>query len=85
MDQDSAYMVAASNVPMLKPGTQAVNIANGVSTTSTHANVAFSTNIGNLSDAVIYAFPASQPNSLELTHEDLKQIHPDDIEEMDLR
>ncbi|GKF09645.1 ribonuclease H-like domain-containing protein, partial [Tanacetum coccineum] len=26
-----------------------------------------------------------QPNSPQLTHEDLQQIHPDDIEEMDLR
>ncbi|GKA37024.1 ribonuclease H-like domain-containing protein [Tanacetum coccineum] len=28
---------------------------------------------------------ASQPNSPQLAHEDLQQIHPDDIEEMDLR
>ncbi|GJW96044.1 ribonuclease H-like domain-containing protein [Tanacetum coccineum] len=27
----------------------------------------------------------SQPNSPQLAHEDLQQIHPDDIEEMDLR
>nr|GFD41645.1 hypothetical protein [Tanacetum cinerariifolium] len=27
----------------------------------------------------------SQPNSPQLAHEDLEQIHPDDIEEMDLR
>ncbi|GJT94345.1 ribonuclease H-like domain-containing protein, partial [Tanacetum coccineum] len=27
----------------------------------------------------------SQPNSHQLVHEDLQQIHPDDIEEMDLR
>ncbi|GKG44192.1 hypothetical protein Tco_0483285, partial [Tanacetum coccineum] len=26
-----------------------------------------------------------QPNSPQLTYEDLQQIHPDDIEEMDLR
>ncbi|GJS66579.1 putative ribonuclease H-like domain-containing protein [Tanacetum coccineum] len=44
-----------------------------------------STNIDNLSDVVICAFLASQPNSPQLTHEDLQQIHPDDIEEMDLR
>ncbi|GJZ61934.1 putative ribonuclease H-like domain-containing protein [Tanacetum coccineum] len=28
---------------------------------------------------------ASQPNSPQLVHEDLQQIHPDDMEEMDLR
>ncbi|GJV27661.1 ribonuclease H-like domain-containing protein [Tanacetum coccineum] len=33
----------------------------------------------------IEAFFASQPNSPQLAHEDLQQIHPDDIEEMDLR
>nr|GEW69067.1 putative ribonuclease H-like domain-containing protein [Tanacetum cinerariifolium] len=62
-----------------------VNTANRVSTASTQVNVAFSTNIDNLSDAVICAFLASQPNSHQLAHEDLEQIHSDDIEEMNLR
>ncbi|GJT14225.1 ribonuclease H-like domain-containing protein [Tanacetum coccineum] len=64
---------------------QAVNTAHGVSTSSTQVNVAYSTNIDNLSDDVICAFFASQPNSPQLIHEDLQQIHPNDIEEMDLR
>lgn len=38
-----------------------------------------------MSDAVIYAFLASQPNSSQFVHEDLQQIHLDDIEEMDLK
>ncbi|GJS21273.1 hypothetical protein Tco_0449905 [Tanacetum coccineum] len=38
-----------------------------------------------LSDVIICAFFASQPNSPQLVHEDLQQIHPDDMEEMDLR
>ncbi|GJU72401.1 ribonuclease H-like domain-containing protein [Tanacetum coccineum] len=42
-------------------------------------------NIDNLSDAVICAFFASQPNSPQHVNEDLQQIHPDDIEEMNLR
>nr|GEZ36768.1 putative ribonuclease H-like domain-containing protein [Tanacetum cinerariifolium] len=63
----------------------AVNNANGVSTFSTQVSAAFSTNINNLSDAVICAFLASQPNSHQLVHEDLEQIHPDDMEEMYLR
>nr|GEV94166.1 ribonuclease H-like domain-containing protein [Tanacetum cinerariifolium] len=62
---------------------QAVNTSNGVSTASTQVNV---TNIDNLSDAIICAFLASQPdNSPQLVHEDLEQIHPDDMEKMDLR
>nr|GEW68248.1 ribonuclease H-like domain-containing protein [Tanacetum cinerariifolium] len=56
----------------------------------TQVNAAFSTNIDNLSDAVICAFLDSQPNSPQLAHEDLQQIYPDDMypddmDEMDLR
>ncbi|GJR99771.1 uncharacterized mitochondrial protein-like protein [Tanacetum coccineum] len=43
------------------------------------------TNLKYLIDAIIYAFLASEPNSPHLAHEDLEQIHPDDVEEMDLR
>nr|GEV69073.1 ribonuclease H-like domain-containing protein [Tanacetum cinerariifolium] len=62
-----------------------VNISNGVNTASSQVNVASSLNIDNLSDAVICAFLASQPNSTHLVNEDLEQIHPDDLEEMDLK
>nr|GEU48076.1 ribonuclease H-like domain-containing protein [Tanacetum cinerariifolium] len=51
----------------------------------TQVNAAYSTNIDNLSDAVIYVFFTSQPNSPQLVHEDLQQIYPYDMEEMDLR
>ncbi|GKA02522.1 hypothetical protein Tco_0675187 [Tanacetum coccineum] len=64
---------------------EAVNTAHGVFTASTQVNDANSTNIDNLSDAVICAFFASQPNSPQLVHEDLQQIHPDDMEEIDFR
>ncbi|GKC26621.1 ribonuclease H-like domain-containing protein [Tanacetum coccineum] len=64
---------------------EAVNTAHGVSTASTQVNAANFINIDNLSDVVICAFFASQPNSLQLVHEDLQQIHPDDMEEIDLR
>ncbi|GJU59207.1 putative ribonuclease H-like domain-containing protein [Tanacetum coccineum] len=64
---------------------EAVNVAHGVTTASTQVNTAYSTNIDNLSDVVICSFFASQPNSPQLAYEDLQQIHPDDIEELDLR
>ncbi|GJU67458.1 ribonuclease H-like domain-containing protein [Tanacetum coccineum] len=64
---------------------KAVNTACGVSTASTQVNAANFINIDNLSDVVICAFFASKPNSPQLIHEDLQQIHPDDTEEMDLR
>ncbi|GJV80847.1 retrotransposon protein, putative, ty1-copia subclass, partial [Tanacetum coccineum] len=44
-----------------------------------------STTIENLSDAMIYSFVASQPSTPRLDNEDLQQINPDDLEEMDLR
>ncbi|GJX15468.1 hypothetical protein Tco_0216300 [Tanacetum coccineum] len=65
---------------------EAVYATHGVTTitphlnASTQVNAANSTNIDNLSDAVICPFFASQPNSSQLAHEDLQQIHPDDIE-----
>ncbi|GKG25623.1 hypothetical protein Tco_0398769, partial [Tanacetum coccineum] len=64
---------------------QAMNTAHGVSIANTQVNAAYTTNIDNLSDVIICAFFASQPNSPQLVHEDLQQIHPDYIEEMDLR
>ncbi|GKA08395.1 hypothetical protein Tco_0687726, partial [Tanacetum coccineum] len=63
----------------------AVNTTHGATTASTQATAVNSTIIDNLSDVVIYAFFASQPNSPQLDNEDLQQIHPDDLEEMDLR
>ncbi|GKE53091.1 hypothetical protein Tco_1488247, partial [Tanacetum coccineum] len=77
--------------PEVKGMSSSINTAHRVSTTSTQFNDAYSTNIDNLSDVVIFEFFASQLNSPQLVHEDLQQIHllqqihPDDMEEMDLR
>ncbi|GJR68322.1 uncharacterized mitochondrial protein-like protein [Tanacetum coccineum] len=64
---------------------KAVNAAYRVTTASTQVNTTYSTNIDNLSDAFICSFFPIQPNSPQLAHEDLQQIPPYDIEEMDLR
>nr|GEV43279.1 retrovirus-related Pol polyprotein from transposon TNT 1-94 [Tanacetum cinerariifolium] len=64
---------------------EAVKTTHGATTTTTQATAVNSTTIDNLSDAVICAFFASQLNSLQLENEDLQQLHPDDLEEMDLR
>nr|GFA62873.1 hypothetical protein [Tanacetum cinerariifolium] len=56
-----------------------------VSTATTQVNTVNFSNIDNLSDAVICAFLVSQPCSPQLVNEDLEQIHPDDLEEMDLK
>ncbi|GKD95144.1 ribonuclease H-like domain-containing protein, partial [Tanacetum coccineum] len=73
--------------------TNKVNIAYGVSTANTQvspANTQVSTastqvSTANLSDDTVYAFLASQSNGSQLVYENLKQIHKDDIEEMDLK
>ncbi|GJR38504.1 hypothetical protein Tco_1214188 [Tanacetum coccineum] len=44
-----------------------------------------SPNVDSLSDAVIYSFFASQSNNTQLDNNDLKQIDPDELEEMDLK
>ncbi|GKA77078.1 putative ribonuclease H-like domain-containing protein [Tanacetum coccineum] len=63
---------------------EADNTAYGVSAAHTQSNHINSTSVDNLSDAVICAFLASQPNSSQLAREDLEQIDPDDLEEIDL-
>ncbi|GJU46561.1 ribonuclease H-like domain-containing protein [Tanacetum coccineum] len=87
--QNMAFVSSSNNNTSSTNGAvntaQAVNTAHGVSTASTQVNDAYFTNIDNLSDAIVCAFFASQPNSPQLVHEDLQQIHPDDMEEMDLR
>ncbi|GJW56682.1 ribonuclease H-like domain-containing protein [Tanacetum coccineum] len=57
----------------------------GVNTASTQGTADSSTTVENFSDAVIYSFFASQPSIPQLDNEDLQQIHPGDLEEMDLR
>ncbi|GJS18325.1 hypothetical protein Tco_0412797 [Tanacetum coccineum] len=69
------------------PGsTNEVNTAYGVSTASPRVNTANTqVSTANLSDATVYAFLANQPNGSHLVHEDLEQIHEDELEEMDLK
>ncbi|GJZ67980.1 hypothetical protein Tco_0631220 [Tanacetum coccineum] len=84
--QNMAFMSSPSS-------TNEVNTAYGVSTGNTQVSPAStqvsiaSTQVStaNLSDDVVYAFLANQPNGSQLVYEDLKQIHEDDIEEMDLK
>nr|GEV32848.1 reverse transcriptase domain-containing protein [Tanacetum cinerariifolium] len=60
--------------------TSSQNIQNIAFVSSNNTN---STN--DLSDALIYSFFASQSNSPQLDNEDLKQIDPGELEEMDLK
>ncbi|GJZ30681.1 ribonuclease H-like domain-containing protein [Tanacetum coccineum] len=49
------------------------------------SNDSFQDSTANLSDATVYAFLANQPNGSQLVHEDIEQIHEDDLEEIDLK
>ncbi|GJW40266.1 putative ribonuclease H-like domain-containing protein [Tanacetum coccineum] len=81
--QNMAFVSSLNN--NTSSSNEAVNVAHGVTTAITQVNTAYFINIDNLSDVVICSFFASQLNSPQLAHEDLQQIHHDDIEEMDLR
>ncbi|GKA05019.1 hypothetical protein Tco_0684139 [Tanacetum coccineum] len=61
---------------------EAVKTAHGVSAANLKANALTLPNVDSVSDAVIYSFFASQSNSSQLDNEDLKQIDPDDLEEI---
>ncbi|GJW41139.1 hypothetical protein Tco_0066984 [Tanacetum coccineum] len=67
--------------------TNDVNTSNvHVSTASSSLSTASTTdNTARLSDATINAFLSNQPNGSQVVHEDLKQIHEDDLKEMDLK
>nr|GEV09598.1 hypothetical protein [Tanacetum cinerariifolium] len=64
---------------------KSVNVAPSISPASSKATVSTLLNVDSLSDAVIYSFFASQSNSPKLDNKYLKQIDPDDLEEMDLK
>ncbi|GKE92347.1 hypothetical protein Tco_1573442, partial [Tanacetum coccineum] len=71
-----------SNINSNSSSNEANNTAFGVSAAHTQSNP---TSRDNLSDAVICAFLANQPNSPQLSQGDLEQIDPDNLEEMDLQ
>ncbi|GJT08605.1 hypothetical protein Tco_0843067 [Tanacetum coccineum] len=67
--------------------TNEVNTANvQVSTANSPVSTADTLNsTANLCDATVYVFLANQLNGSQFVHEDLEQIHEDDLEEMDLK
>ncbi|GJY12308.1 putative ribonuclease H-like domain-containing protein [Tanacetum coccineum] len=78
--QNMAFVSTPSSTNEVNTANVQVSTANSsVSTASTHDNTA------NLSDATVYAFLANQPNGSQLVHEDLEQIHEDDLKEIDLK
>ncbi|GJU85080.1 hypothetical protein Tco_1292626 [Tanacetum coccineum] len=64
---------------------EAVKTAHGVSAANSKNNASTLPNIDSLSDAMIYSFFASHSNSSQLDNKDLKQVDPENLEEMDLK
>ncbi|GJV44983.1 hypothetical protein Tco_1429519 [Tanacetum coccineum] len=64
---------------------EAVKTAHCVSAANSKNNASTLPNVDSLSDALVYSFFASQSNSSQLDNEELKQIDPDDLEEIDLK
>ncbi|GKB56217.1 putative ribonuclease H-like domain-containing protein, partial [Tanacetum coccineum] len=80
--QNLAFMTALS--------TSSTNDANTaspqVSTVSPNVNTASpQVSTASFSDNVVYAFMVENPNGSNLLHQDLEQIHEDDLEAMDLK
>ncbi|GKG02047.1 hypothetical protein Tco_0306752, partial [Tanacetum coccineum] len=67
--QNMAFVSSSNN--NISSTNEAVNTTYRVFTASTQVNAANSTNIDNLSDVVICALFASQPNSPQLVHESI--------------
>ncbi|GJV43131.1 ribonuclease H-like domain-containing protein [Tanacetum coccineum] len=78
--QNVAFVSSNSNSNRIT--NEADNTAYGVSSAHTQSNP---TSGDNLSNVVICAFLASQPNSPQLLQEDLEQIDPGDLKEMNLQ
>ncbi|GKC71729.1 hypothetical protein Tco_1117612 [Tanacetum coccineum] len=77
---------------MTAPSTSSTNHVNTdmpayeVSTASPNVNTASpQVSTASFSDNVVYAFMVENPNSSNLLHQDLEQIHEDDLEAMDLK
>ncbi|GKE71970.1 ribonuclease H-like domain-containing protein, partial [Tanacetum coccineum] len=81
----NSHNVAFMSSSSTNSATRAVNTTQGINTASTQGAADSSTTVENLSDVVIYSIFASQPSIPQLDNEDLQQIHPDDLKEMDLR
>ncbi|GJY28876.1 ribonuclease H-like domain-containing protein [Tanacetum coccineum] len=81
-DKNLAFLTTSSS-----SSTNTINTVNtGVSTGTTKVNTASTeTSTASFSDATVYAFLSTQPQGSQLVHEDLEQLHDDDLEEMDLK
>ncbi|GJT66394.1 hypothetical protein Tco_1017874 [Tanacetum coccineum] len=78
--QNMAFVSSPSSTNKVNTASVQVSTANSPVSTADSLN-----STANLSDAIVYAFLANQPNGSQLVYEDLEQIHKDDLEEIDLK
>ncbi|GJR80976.1 ribonuclease H-like domain-containing protein [Tanacetum coccineum] len=84
ISNSSSQNMAFVSTPSSANEANIVNVQ--VSTTNSLVSIDSTLNsTANLSDATVYAFLSNQPNGSQLVHEDLEQIHEDDLEELDLK
>ncbi|GKA81668.1 putative ribonuclease H-like domain-containing protein [Tanacetum coccineum] len=85
--QNMAFVFNSTNntISTNKADDTAHGVSTTHSTTNTQGNGVNSVCLDNLCDAMICAFLASQPNYPQLSQEDLEQLHPDDLDEIDLQ
>ncbi|GJY12106.1 ribonuclease H-like domain-containing protein, partial [Tanacetum coccineum] len=82
--QNLAFMTAQStsstnDVNTAKPAYEVSTVSSNINTASPQVSTA------SFSDNVVYAFMVENPNGSNLLHQDLEQIHEDDLEAMDLK
>nr|GEV61541.1 retrotransposon protein, putative, unclassified [Tanacetum cinerariifolium] len=82
---ENVAFVSSNSTNNTNSTNKADNTAYEVSTDHSQCKTVNSTSGDNLYDAVISVFLASQRNSPQLAQEDLEQLHPDDLEEIDLQ
>ncbi|GKA52340.1 hypothetical protein Tco_0745536 [Tanacetum coccineum] len=79
------YFSGRFEYEVFKNTNEAVKTVHDVFAANSKTNASTLPNVDSLSDLVIYSFFASHSNSLQLDNEDLKQIDPDYLKEMDLK
>ncbi|GKD83082.1 hypothetical protein Tco_1349921 [Tanacetum coccineum] len=88
-DLYSSFKIVKQNVKRTASSSSSLSSQNMAFVSSPNStnevNTAYGVSTANLSDATVYSFLASQPNRSQLVYEDLKQIHEDDLEEIDLK
>ncbi|GJY71517.1 ribonuclease H-like domain-containing protein [Tanacetum coccineum] len=82
--QNLAFITASStsstnDINTAKPTHEVSTISSNVNTASSHVSTA------NISDNVVYAFMVENPNGSNVPHQDIEQIHEDDLEAIDLK